>query len=337
MTRLLTVFLTASVATLVSCHSNQSPIKADDTTPIVYSDSLPQKRAHHELVYDELNKRVLITAGSTPLNNGASFEFFRDLWSYDGVGWIFLGNAGNTRSGIRMAYDTKRNAVFSFGGFFNNESFNDLRMLENSDWKTVSTLPEMKAAEPGLVYDIHRDKLVAFGGSAGMGQLNSDTWEWDGISWKKFSGAGPQGRQAFAMVYDALRKKTVLYGGMGNNTQTTFSDTWEYDGNQWIKVSDSLPGPRISHSFAYDSRRGMTVIFGGMVNGIFRNDMWGWNGVQWTKLSESGPEPRVMGYMAYDKVRDRIVLFGGRVGWPNDVNDLWEWDGSTWTKKVFQQ
>jgi hypothetical protein len=291
--------------------------------------SIPPKRAHHQLVYDEKNNLVLLTGGSTPIDSGKSFSLFNDLWSYNGREWKLIGKVGDERSGISLAYDTKRDKLFSFGGWSNNNSLAELRVMENGNWKVISNIPEMRASEAGLVYDEARDKLIAFGGSPARGVVNNITWEWDGNSWKKFEGQGPAGRQAFAMVYDSQRKKTVLYGGMGNSYEKAFGDTWEFDGAKWTRVSESGPGNRKALGYVYDSKRGVMIIFGGDMNGP-ANDTWSWDGKVWKKIAESGPQPRVMGYMAYDKSRDRVVMFGGRLGWPNDANDTWEWDGNQW-------
>jgi hypothetical protein len=289
----------------------------------------PPHRAHHELVYDEANRRVFMTAGSTPLNGGSSYTFFNDVWTYDGQQWQQSGTAGDERSGIRMAYDSKRSRIYSYGGFDGAKPLSDLRVFENGSWTTLTDLPEMKAAEPGLAYDRDRDRLVAFGGLSGGSNVNDATWEWDGAAWTKFAGNGPAGRQAFVMAYDSQRKRTVLYGGMGAPGQL-FDDTWEFDGNQWIKVSDQGPGARFAAGYAYDSSRGLLLVFGGAGGGSVFGDTWSWDGTAWKKLAETGPPARMMGYMAYDRHRDRVVLYGGRPSWPNDVDDTWEWDGTAW-------
>jgi len=289
----------------------------------------PPKRAHHELVYDEVNQRVLMTAGSTPLNGGSSYAFFNDIWTYNGQQWKQDSIAGDKRSGIRMAYDSKRHKIYSFGGFSGTSSLSDLRVFENGNWTTVTNLPQMKAAEPGFVYDRERDRLIAFGGLSSGTNVNDATWEWNGTAWEKFAGPGPTGRQAFVMAYDIQRKKTVLYGGMGAPGQL-FDDTWEFDGNQWTKVADQGPGARFASGFAYDSKRGLLILFSGATANGIPGDTWSWNGTEWKKLAETGPPARLMGYLAYNKQRDKVVLFGGRPSWPNDVNDTWEWDGATW-------
>ena len=294
---------------------------------------VPDKRAHHSIVYDSGLKTVIMTAGSTPLNGGESFRFFNDVWSYSGSGWKRMATAGDERSGISLAYDAKRNKVFSYGGYINGSSKGELRVLNGSAWATLSDAPEMRAAEGVLVYDSDRDRLIAFGGSAGRGSVNGTTWEWDGNAWKKFEGPGPEGRQAFAMVYDSKRKRTVLFGGMGSGAPgQRYPETWEFDGMKWTKVASTGPEPRMSPGYAYDSKRGLFLIFGGFASSGAKNDLWGWDGREWKKLADGGPPARAMGYMAYDIARDKVVLFGGRFGWPNDANDTWEWNGRVWTE-----
>jgi hypothetical protein len=274
-----------------------------------------------------------MSGGSTPLNGGNSFKFFNDIWKYNSNGWSKTGNAGDERSGIRLAYDSKRNKIFSYGGFLpNNQPSGQLRVYEKGEWKILSDIPEMKAAEPGFVYDAQREKLIAFGGSAARGQVNNTTWEWDGITWKKFEGESPDGRQAFAMVYDSKRNKTVLYGGADGNGKVFTDGIWEFDGTQWknIVLAGINPGTRLSPGYTYDTKRNLFIIFGGITDGKLMNDLWAWDGTEWKLLSTDGPAKRTMGYIAYDKHRDKIVLFGGRLGWPNDADDTWEWDGEQW-------
>jgi tetratricopeptide (TPR) repeat protein len=313
-------------------ESAESKIKEIEN-PVI--EKIPHVRAHHELIYDEESKAVMLTGGSTPLNGGQSYKMFNDIWQFKNSKWSKIGNAGDERSGIRMAFDSKRKKIYSLGGY-TGQSRSEFRVLENNEWKTISAIPEMTASEPGFVYDAKRDKLVAFGGSTGPGKVNDATWEWDNQSWKKINGNGPGGRQAFAMVYDSKRSKTVLFGGMSSapagSRPPILGDTWEYDGKNWTKVSDNGPGARTSPGYAFDSKRGVLVIFGGMTEDGVKNDTWSWDGSTWKKLSDNGPSPRAMGYMTYDKDRDRIILFGGRPGWPNDANDTWEWDGAKWTE-----
>lgn len=124
----------------------------------------PPKRAHHHLVYDEANRHVIMTGGCTPVDEGKSGMMFNDLWSYDGKAWKSLGTAGDKRSGMALAYDTKRKKLYSFGGWSDGNSLAELRVMENGDWVTLTNIPEMKASEPGLIYDAARDRLVTLEG-----------------------------------------------------------------------------------------------------------------------------------------------------------------------------
>ena len=300
----------------------------------IVESSIPGVRAHHSLVYDEEAKAIILTGGSTPLDGGNSFKFYNDVWRFNGNHWVLIGQAGDERSGISLAYDTKRKRIHSFGGFTSdNRSRSEFRILENNEWKDLPA-PGFTAAESGLAYDENRDKFIVFGGSGE--ELNGETWEWDGKEWKRFEGSGPEPRQAFAMVYDVKRKKTIIFGGLGKNRPASiFNDTWEFDGMQWTKVADNGPSGRASCGFAYDSDKGQMIVFGGMTKDGFVNDTWSWDGEEWKKIADNGPMKRAMGYLAYDKERKKIVMFGGRLGWPNDTNDTWEWDGKQWNELHF--
>ena len=292
----------------------------------------PPVRAHHSLVYDDAGQRVLLAGGSTPLDNGERFEFFNDLWSFDGKQWTALTPSGSRRSGQRLAYNSAAKAVFSFGGYSGGRSLSDLLRLGSAGWQPVSDLPDRPTAEGGFIYDARRNRFVVFGGSAGRGQLHGDTREFDGSQWHTVPGPGPDPRQAFAMAYDEKRGKTVLFGG-GGASGSSFDDTWEYDGREWSRIQANGPAARASSGVAYDTKRGAVVIFGGMGKDGFLADTWSWDGQRWQQLATGGPDARAMGQLAYDKARDRIVLFGGRKGWPNgDLNDTWEWDGTTWKR-----
>ena len=292
----------------------------------------PPKRAHHFLVYHEADERVIMTAGSTPLNNGTSFTFFNDLWAFDGTGWISLGVAGDRRSGIAIAYDSKEPALISMFGFSStNQTLSDLRKLEGLTWKNLSNNQSLSATEGGFVFDATRDRFIAFGGSGPGGPIG-DTWEWDRSAWNKVITTNPPARSSFAMVYDGKRQRTILFGGMAGTPQALLGDTWEYNGTTWSKVSDTGPSARMAMGFAFDSNRGQLIIFGGMTQAGVAGDTWAWDGTQWTKLSDAGPPARMMGHMAYDKKRDKVVLFGGRPSWPNDTNDTWQWDGTSWAE-----
>lgn len=295
--------------------------------------TVPPVRAHHALVYHEGDGRVLLTGGSTPVNGGRSFLFYNDVWAFAGKGWRLLGKSGPEQSGQRLAYDSKRKRILSFGGF-SGKANGSLLQLKDGAWRPLQGLPERPTAEGGWIYDRARDRFVLFGGGGtAPGTVHGDTWEYDGASWRKMATPdSPSPRQAFAMVFDEKRGRTLLFGGMTADGQA-LGDTWAYEAGKWIELPGDGPAPRHSAGMAYDSKRRQMILFGGMSGRTQLQDTWGWNGKGWAKLAETGPPARSMGQLAYDRRRDRTVLFGGRNGFPNgDKNDSWEWDGAAWKR-----
>jgi hypothetical protein len=299
--------------------------------------STPPARAHHSLAYDTEAGAVILTGGSTPRDSGRRFEFFNDLWSFDGTRWTAYTPTGAAISGAPIAQNTRSGRLFSYGGY-NGQSLGVLRTLENGHWRVVGENKDLRVAEPGFVYDSRRHRFIVFGGSEARGMLNGDTWEYDGSQWTRLGVANPPARQAHVMVFDSARGRVVLFGGMAAPSQPgrrpqQLGDTWEFDGNRWTQRNVAGPSGRSGAGATYDSRRRMVIMFGGVDSSGFLNDTWSWDGASWKKLADSGPEPRGMGYIAYDPKRDRVVLFGGRTGWPDgDMNDTWEWNGASWRR-----
>jgi hypothetical protein len=290
----------------------------------------PPKRAHHALVYDEQGQRVLLAGGNSPTAGGESHTSFNDLWAFDGTRWTALQSSGVEVWGMRLAFDSRRRRVVSFGGISNRRAISDVRVLENDVWTALGQHSEMPAAEAGFVYDSRRDRFIAFGGTPGDGSAYGDTWELAGSTWAKVASQGPRARQGHAMVFDARRRRTVIFGGTGSYGPDQTPQ------RRSAREFANGPGPRTSPGAAYDSKRGVTVIFGGVDGSGFLGDLWAWNGAEWRKLadaSSTSPAPRATGQLVYDQKRDRVVLFGGRNRWPDgDLNDTWEWDGATWRR-----
>jgi hypothetical protein len=300
-------------------------------------DSVPERRAHHALVYDPSRGMVLLAGGSTPLEGGSRFRFFNDLWSYGPAGWTRLGQSGEPVSGLALDYDTRRGRVLSFGGFDGRSGLGELRALAGAEWQVLGRLEGMPVAEPGFAYDSARDRFVAFGGSASQGSAAGETWEYDGAAWHRMAIPSPPARQAHAMGYDNKRGRLVLFGGMGSaapgQRPPSLGDTWEYDGKAWVLKSGPGPSARHGAGMAFDEARGVMLLFGGAGESGFLGDTWSWDGTAWKRLADGGPEPRAMGKLAYDNSRGITVLFGGRKGWPDgDLNDTWEWDGAAWRR-----
>ena len=166
------------------------------------------QRAHHALVYDAVRERVLLIGGSTPLDGGNRYQFFDDVWAYDGRQWMLLHQSGVERSGERLAYDAGTRTVVSYGGFDGMNPLSELRRFDGRGWTALPAIPNRLVAEGSLVHDSKNNRLITFGGWGGRGVTHADTWQFANGEWSKIDVAGPGERQAFAMVFDAQRNQT---------------------------------------------------------------------------------------------------------------------------------
>lgn len=175
-------------------------------------DKKPERRAHHALVFHDELGRVLLVGGSSPIGDGEQAKFLDDVWSFDGKKWELVAATGDRRCDVRLAYDPRGKHVVSFGGY-TGETLADLRVWEGTKWRVIDESSAVALAVAGFVYDSARNRFVLFGGVLGD-QVKGETWEHDAQAWTKFEGATPPARRSHAMVFDAKRACTVVFGGI---------------------------------------------------------------------------------------------------------------------------
>jgi hypothetical protein len=209
-----------------------------------------------------------------------------------------------------------------------------------------------------MAYDSDLKRIVMFGGrAAASGPHFGDLWEWDSTAgnWSQRTPPGaatalPYDRSGHSMVYDTVRKKTIMFSGWQPGAGFIHPEWWDWDGSAqtWTKhplVTGSSPTPRFNASMVWDSGRNRAILFGGIDDTGRLNDIWEWDGTAWTDRTPSGtkPSPRHSAMIAYDSARAKTVLYAGNVGsgvgtaaatGGNGVDETWEWDGPTgaWTK-----
>ena len=289
------------------------------------TDQGPSARAYMAMAYSDKQKKVILFGGYFFKDPE---EFFGDTWEWDGSRWRLVSNSGpQPRYGHVMAYDSMRERMVLFGGNNGKDfhtgaltDYGDTWEWDGTQWTEITDQGPEPREFSAMAYDRKNNKVILFGGFQRYGydsKLFGDTWEWDGISWKKITDLGPGQRYKHAMVYDSRREKVVLFGGRYSGGRD-YGDTWEWDGAAWGKKSESGPSPRFDHAMSYDSDRGRVVLFGGGydVNPAWEYVLqdpyvWEWDGITWTKINITGPSIRYGHSMVYDSFRKVIVLFGG--------------------------
>lgn len=299
----------------------------------------PIARDGFGFVYDSARQRTVLFGGED--DGGTALD---DIWEWDGETQTWTGPIQpSTRPGptkwTAMSYDSDRGRVVLFGGStgifsgFKNEVWE-----WDGDTQTWAgpiqpvTLPTARNVH-AMTYDARLHRTVVFGGY-GSGGARDDVWLWDGET-QTWTGplqptVRPSRRRGAALAYDAMRGRTVFFGGLDVSVNKT-TDTWEWDGTRWFgPLAGNRPNVLSGHSVTYDNARGRTVVFGG--NGPSeKNDVWEWDGDVWfgPLAPATRPSARYGHGSAYDTLRNNVVVIGGGGNGYSDVG-VWEWDGSQW-------
>lgn len=141
----------------------------------------------------------------------------------------------------------------------------------------------------------------------------------------------PSPRNGLAMVYDAHRRVTLLFGGYAGSSY--LGDTWTYDGTTWTELHpDTSPSPRSNLQAVYDSHRKRIVMFGGGSKEGRKNETWEFDGSTWSRMNPAqSPSPRSDIGLAYDSQARRVVLFGGNAA-EGRMGDTWAYADGAWIR-----
>ena len=289
-----------------------------DWTPAV---PLPWSTWGLALVYSPLHGGVLgIAPGTTVL-------------LYDGSAWTTLPDAlPDPLGSVGTSFDAARQRVEVVSEYNNN-----LYESSGAAWSRARAEQAPGREAPAVAYDPVRKVTVLAGGYDYYSF--TDTWEYDGASWRSVDTPTPAPWSIQSMVFDQA---------LGKMLAVTYScETWTYDGINWVKLSPAaapLPAGssyRYSFGLAYDGARAKVVLFGGVYyssGSVYLNDTWEFNGSTWSKIATpSSPPPRDYPGFAYDPVRHVTVLYAGEgtiSGSWTTFSDTWEYNGSTWTQAL---
>ncbi|MCA8965908.1 MAG: hypothetical protein KDC48_13570 [Planctomycetes bacterium] len=230
------------------------------------SGPLPPARDWYGCAYDTMRGRLVLFGGRST----ALAADLGDTWEFDGSSWTQLmpAHSPSPRRWTAMAFDTLRNETILFGGATGSTYYDDTWSWNGTDWTQLApaTTPGIRA-RGAMSYDITRGETIYFGGRNAAGALG-DTWKWDGTGWSQVVTAnapgslGVPGLFAYAITYDFLRDRHVIFGG--TRTSGTLAGTWEFDGVDWaLRSPATVPASRTIPMLTYVLSLGKSFLFGG--------------------------------------------------------------------------
>jgi len=183
----------------------------------------------------------------------------------------------------------------------------------------------------GYVVDTKRRRLIGLGGGvySARGGLLNQVWQlpldeprvWSQVP---VAGTSPVGRFSYGAVYDPLRDRVLVYGGLNYSSVASrfiyaLSDLWELslDPPRWTQLHPANPpAGRGGQGTLYDPLRDRLLILGGERGGYDAtfpiHDVWSLDlahdSLTWARLPADVPAD---GGTVHDPNRDRVLLWSG--------------------------
>jgi flagellar hook capping protein FlgD/galactose oxidase-like protein len=258
-------------------------------------------RQNHPSIYDAVRDRLVLFGWSDCEDLGLdNYALTLDLASF--TSWGLLATAGTTPAGRAfhsLIYDPIRDRALLFAGAASSGLVNDVWELTFSGTPTWTQIvpagtPPSPRQAPSAIYDPVRDVMLVFGGSTSAGRVN-DVWQLSlgaTPTWTALAPAGtlPNARSRHSAIYDPIRDRMVVFGGLAPTGSTTTNDLWALSlagtptWNQ-LAPAGTLPLEREGHRAVYDPPRDRMVVFGGQNP---PEDLWALN---WGAAVDVEPTP----------------------------------------------
>ena len=297
----------------------------------------PSARSQARMVFDPVTTHTILFGGVSDPDAGTAQSYdLNETWTWTGIRWVqrFPATVPAARSSHVMVYDNTRSRIVMFGGKSGKAELADTWMYRDNNWTdiTPSTSPG-KRILAGAAYDSVRDRIVLFGGTETTIEGNkttqkslTDTWEFDGVSWRRISETGPAVSKP-VLVYDQERNQVLMLGI--NDKQESLMYTYDAAAGTWAqKTPESLPKCVNESALTYQPHNQTVLLTGGVCLNLTGDDLldtaYEWNGNEWTKVvSETKPE-RASGHsQSYDAERRITLIFGGVVAFGTARSSTW--------------
>ncbi len=299
----------------------------------------PSGRSGFAATWDAGSRQLMLFGGShTP-------ELFGDTWFYDGVDWTYVTPDPYyppDLGGHNMEYDPSSQTTVLYGGVESSCMSTDTYLWDGQTWSCYNLSPNPgQVSRHCMAYFADHDGIVLYGGRKwdGPAYFNDKMWVFRDQTWNELTPpVVPGPRSSATMVYDSIRGRLMLFGGVSADYndppyQEWEDETWEYDGSTWYQVfPDHHPPGLWGFGMAFDSCRGVAVLFGGCAENGYYDKTWEYDGVDWTRIepATTNPARRKELRLTFDQRRCRVVMHGGVQNLEPGFDETWEWDGYDW-------
>lgn len=253
--------------------------------------------------------------------------------------WQQVATQGNRplgRGWQSAIYDPTGHRMIIFGGWSSTpyNSLNDIWQLDlsNDTWTQLfpsGSRPGTRAAHVG-VYDSRRHRMIIHGGNNWWQTWYRDTWAYDLTTntWTQLatSGAPSYNRFSHAGVYDPVRDRLVVFGGLCGSVSSNWhsNDVWALDLTSltWSQLfpGGTPPSPRQSRGI-YDVINDRMIVGDGGLGLGGATDLWAldFSANQWIQLA-SPPGDFAKAGFAIDPSR-RLIAYTNGLGAAGDRPD----------------
>ncbi|MGB2694539.1 MAG: kelch repeat-containing protein [Dehalococcoidia bacterium] len=253
-------------------------LKAGTWTEVAAADG-PSPRHGHNAAWDTDRGRMVIFGGQQ------GDAFFNDTWAFEppGGAWSQLSTGAPTpqpRYGAGAAL-VPGGLFFVTHGFTDQGRFDDSWQFDFSQdtWTSISPNGDrpIKRCLMRSAWDPGRERLLLFAGQTDGTPFLDDLWALTPNGWQQIDfETGPNARHFYAMVFDDLGNKLVLFGG--NSESGPLGDLWYLDAlsDTWRQPSaeNEGPSPRYGHEAVWVPERRTMYLFGGTDGSNEMNDLW---------------------------------------------------------------
>lgn len=299
----------------------------------------------HTCVYDSSAGNIYVM-GDANLIDGNIYRL--DINAND-KSWVVSASSDTVkRTGHSAVFDSVKNRMIVFGG--NNSTYHNIgatnttyvfdSLNRDNPWAVLNTtgtdIPSARSAHCA-VFDPKFNRMIIFGGRDKDEEVLNSTYALD-LSvtpsvWTKISLAyEPYPRRQSSAIYDTVRQRMVIYGGLMGQDQPT-DEIYALDlsnanltGLRWERISPASKAPadlaRTGHVSVYNSAGDTMQVFGGWapmsLTEAYYNTTYtfNFNNNTWTQVQPGPDIPAARRSFSgvYDAEGNRMIIFGGASG-----------------------